>query len=187
MRLYIVGWHRFQILLGACVAGFALLATGCDVSEPYPPTPSTDAAHALEQLRSLPSLEETKTQVQAAIDEITSAATNLIPGIQWAAAPNAGEGNCEAPYEQTDGRRSFLPNQVAERVPVSEQQWGELLNVARVSAAELGATDEQVMQDQPGHHDVWFTGPAGVFIKFSYKGNMVVAGYTGCRLPQDKK
>lgn len=187
MRLHLVRWHRFQIVLGACVVGLALLATGCDVSEPYPPTPSTDAEQALDQLRSLPSLEETKTQVQAAVDEITAAAAKAIPGIRWAAAGNAGEGNCEAPYEQTDGRRYFLPNQVAERVSVSEQQWNELLSVARESAAKLGATDEQVMQDQPGHHDVWFTGPAGVFIKFSYKGNMVVSGYTGCRLPQDKK
>jgi len=40
---------------------------------------------------------------------------------------------------------------------------------------------------QPGKHDVWFSCPAGVFIKFSYKGNMVVSGYTGCRLPQNKK
>ena len=63
----------------------------------------------------------------------------------------------------------------------------DLLDVAKDGAAKLGATDVQVMQDQPGKHDVWFSGPAGVFIKFSYKGNMVVSGYTRCRLPRDKK
>jgi glucose/arabinose dehydrogenase len=177
----------FRSSLGICATALLVLATGCDVNEPYPPTPSTQAAQASEQLNSLPSLEETKVDVQAAIDEITSAATKVIPGIVWIAATNAGEGNCEAPYEQTDGRRYFLPNQVAERVSVSEDQWAELLQAAKAAAAKLEATDVQVMADQPGHHDVWFTGPAGVFIKFSYKGNMVVSGFTGCRLPGDKR
>jgi len=105
----------------------------------------------------------------------------------WTTAGNEDTGNCEAPYEQTDGKRYFLPNRVADNAAVSEQQWNDLLDVAKDGAAKLGATDVQVMQDQPGKHDVWFSGPAGVFIKFSYKGNMVVSGYTGCRLPRDKK
>lgn len=180
-------FHRFRSPLSACAAALLVLATGCDVSDPYLPTPSTEAVQALDQLESLPSLEGTKLQVQAAIDEITAAATDVIPGIVWMPATNAGEGNCEAPYEQTDGRRAFLPNQVAERVSVSEDQWKQLLQVTESAAAKLDATDVQVMQDQPGHHDVWFTGPAGVFIKFSYKGNMVVSGYTGCRLPEGKR
>jgi hypothetical protein len=159
---------RLARSLAICATVLLALTTGCNAKEPYPSTPSTEAAQAQEQLDSLPSLEETTTQVQAAIDEITSAASKVIPGVVWIAATNAGEGNCEAPYEQTDGRRYFLPNQVAERVLVSEDQWIELLRVAK---------------DAPGLHDVWFTGPAGVFIKFSYKGNMVVSGYTGCRLP----
>jgi hypothetical protein len=105
----------------------------------------------------------------------------------WTTASNEDTGNCEAPYEQTDGKRYFLPNRVADNVAVSEQQWTDLLQVAKDAAAKLGATDVQVMQDQPGRHDVWLSGPAGVFIKFSYKGNMVVSGYTGCRLPRDMK
>lgn len=179
--------HRIRTPLSVCAAALLVITTGCNVKEPDPPTPSTRATQALEQLNSLPSLEETKTQVQAAIDEITAAATKVIPGIVWMAATNAGEGNCEAPFEQTDGRRYFLPNQVAERVSVSEDQWDELLPVAKNAGATVGATDVQVMQDEPGRHDVWFTGPAGVFIKFSYKGNLVVSGYTGCRLSQDKR
>jgi hypothetical protein len=105
----------------------------------------------------------------------------------WATASNEDTGNCETPYEQTDGKRYFLPNRVAENVAVSEQQWTDLLQIAKGAASKLGATEVQVMQDQPGKHDVWFTGPAGVFVKFSYKGNMVVSGYTGCRLPRDRK
>ena len=176
-----------SVLLSAVVVAIAITTTGCHVSQPNPPTPSTEATQALDQLKSLPSLEDTTTQVQAAIDEITAAASKAIPGTVWTTAGNEDTGNCEAPYDQTDGKRYFLPNRVAENVVVSEQQWADLLQVAKDTGAKLGATDIQVMQDQPGRHDVWFTGPAGVFIKFSYKGNMVVSGYTGCRLPRDKK
>lgn len=116
-----------------------------------------------------------------------TAANGVIEEAQAGLPPTKDTGNCEAPYEQTDGKRYFLPNRVAENVGISEQQWADLLQVAKDAAAKLGATDVQVTQDQPRNHDVWFTGPAGVFIKFSSKGNMVVSGYTGCRLPQDKK
>jgi hypothetical protein len=157
------------------------------VPDPYPATPSSEAAQAADQLKALPSLEDTRAQVQSAIDEVTAAAAEAIPQIAWRAATNAGEGNCQAPYEQTDGRRYFLANQVAENVTASEDQWRRLLQVAQDAAAKLGATDVEVMQDQPGNHDVGFYGPTGLFIKFSYKGNMVVSGYTGCRLPEAKR
>ncbi|PXX09260.1 LppA family lipoprotein [Mycolicibacterium moriokaense] len=174
-------------LLAAVVATIAITTTGCHVSQPDPPSPSTAATNALNELNCLPSLEDTTKQVQATVDQITTAASKTIPGIVWTTGSNEDTGNCEAPYEQTDGKRYFLPNSVAENVAVSEQQWTGLLQIAKDAAAKLGATDVQVMQDEPGKHDVWFTGPAGVFIKFSYKGNVVVSGYTGCRLPQNKK
>ena len=66
------------------------------------------------------------------------------------------------------------------------EQGHDLLVVAKEAAATIGATKVQTMKDEPRNH-VWFTGPAGVFIKFSYKGNMVVSGYTGCRLPEAKR
>jgi hypothetical protein len=176
---------RQIIAWGAAIC--LLLVTGCDVSEPYPPTPSTDAASAQIRIESLPSLEETTAQIEAAIGEITRAAGNLAPGIVWTSASNTDKGNCEAPYEQTEGKRYFLPNQVAPSAVVSEDAWSSLLAVVRDAAAKLGAVDVQVISDRPRNHDVWFSGPAGLFIKISYKGNLVVAGYTGCRLPQDKK
>ena len=70
---------------------------------------------------------------------------------------------------------------------MSDQDWEQLLAVAKEAAGTVGATDVQTMKDEPRNHDVWFTGPAGVFIKFSYKGNMVVSGYTGCGLPEAKR
>nr|CRL73386.1 hypothetical protein CPGR_02708 [Mycolicibacterium malmesburyense] len=32
-----------------------------------------------------------------------------------------------------------------------------------------------------------FTGPAGLSVKVAYKGNLVISGFAGCRLPQGKR
>ncbi|MBS4730126.1 LppA family lipoprotein [Mycobacterium sp. SM1] len=157
------------------------------MTQPYEPTPPTDAAKALGVLKSLPSLEDTTAQVQTAISEITSATSKLIPGITWETADNADTGSCQRPYEQTDGKDYYLPNRIAEKISVSEQQWAQIQQAAKEAAAKLDATEVQVMKNQPGNHDVGFYGPTGLFIKISYGGNLVVSGYTGCRLPRDKK
>lgn len=170
-----------------CFAALALLSTGCNVSDPYPPTPSTKAAQALDELESLPSLEETRTQVESAVAEIKDAATRLIPSLEWQSLHGETSGNCESPYEQSDGERLFLPDQVASGADVSEGDWATILAAAKASAAKLGATDEQVMQDGPSKHDVGFYGPTGLFIKIGYKGSLGISAFTGCRLPQDKK
>jgi hypothetical protein len=174
-------------LLCATVVATALAAAGCHVYQPNPHTPPDQSAKALEELRALPSLEDTQAQVQAAMDEITTAASAAMPGALWVTDTNADTNTCEPPYDETDGKSYFLPNRIAENVTVSEQNWADILLVAKDSAAKIGATDVQVMKDQPGNHDVWFSGKTGIFIKVSYQGNLVVAGHTGCRLPRDKK
>nr|WP_319446109.1 MULTISPECIES: LppA family lipoprotein [unclassified Mycobacterium] len=121
----------------ACVAVLALLMTGCNVSDPYPPTPSTQAAQALEQLEALPSLEDTKTQVQSAMDEITTAGSKLIPSVELSTPHQGSADNCETPYEQTDGKRYFFPDQVAVAVAVSEADWTAILAAARASRPSL--------------------------------------------------
>jgi Lipoprotein confined to pathogenic Mycobacterium len=76
------------------------------------------ASLAEAQKASLPSFEDTQTQVRHAMNEINAAASNVIPSISW-----------ETPLY----------------------------------------------------------GPTGIFIKVGYRGNLVVSGCTGCRLPRDKK
>ncbi|ORV98384.1 LppA family lipoprotein [Mycobacterium kyorinense] len=157
------------------------------MKQPYEPTPPTDAAKALEVLSTLPSLEDTTAQVDAAMNEITSAASKLIPGIIWETGENADTGYCQQPYEQTDAKDYFLPNRIAANVSVSEQDWAKILDATKKAAAKLDATESQVMQDKPGDHDVRFYGPARISIGVGYRGNLVVSGYTGCRLPREKK
>lgn len=174
---------------GGLFAALAItaLTAGCHVPQPYEPTPPSVAAEALEVLRSLPSFEDTQAQVRAAMKEITAAASQLIPSVVWE-HPHEGSGDtCEQPYEQSGGRSYFLPHEVAQNLSVSEPVWAKIEASAKVAAAKLDATEVQVMQDQPGNHDVGFYGPTGIFIKVGYRGNLVVSGYTGCRLPRDKK
>ncbi|MGY4709207.1 LppA family lipoprotein [Mycolicibacterium sp. CBM1] len=165
------------------VLALIVATTGCHVEQPYAPTPSTAAGQALDELKSLPPFEATKAQLEDALTKITTLATQYVPGVVWQSADNAEGSSCSAPYEQTGGKAAYLANRVAENVTVSESDWERLLDIVKNAATAVGAAEVQVMQDQPGRHDVWFTGPAGMFVKFSYKGNMVVSAYTGCRLP----
>lgn len=178
---------RSLLSLSAAVVVIALTTSGCHVYQPQQPTPPADAAKALAVLKSLPSLEDTKVQVQGATDEIKAAASQLIPSITWETPTEGSGGTCLRPYEQTEAKDYFLPHEVAENVDVSEQNWAKLQEAAKESAAKIGATEIRVMKNQPGNHDVGFYGPAGLFIKIGYAGNLGVSGYTGCQLPRDKK
>ncbi|WP_445169291.1 LppA family lipoprotein [Mycolicibacterium sp. Dal123E01] len=155
------------------------------MAKPYEPTPSTAATKALTDLKTLPSLQDTQTQVQGAVNEISSAVTALIPAAHFEDLHGGATDKCEQPYEQTGGKRYFLPDRVAANIAVSEADWDKILQAAKASAAKLGATDIQTMQDQPGNHNVGFYGPAGLFIKVGYQGNLGISGYTGCRLPAE--
>jgi hypothetical protein len=177
--------RRLRSLISS-LAAIALAATGCHVTGPYEPTPPNDAASALQTLQSLPSLEDTQRQVQAVMDDVKSAAAQFVPAITWI-SPHAGSGlGCQKPYEQTEGKGYILPDEIAVDVPVSEEQWSQIQDAAKKAAVSLEANEIQVMQNQPGFHDVGFYGPAGLFIKVAYHGNLVVSGYTGCRLPHEK-
>lgn len=156
------------------------------MSLPNEPTPPDEAAQALEQLRSLPSLEDTKTQVQAVMDEIISASIRVIPAMVWNTQANAVGSGCLAPYDQTGGKSYHLPNHYA-RADVSEADWAKILQAAQRAAAKLDATEVQIMKDEPGDRDVRFYGPARISIGIGYGGNLGISGYTGCRLPADQK
>ncbi|MEU0493937.1 LppA family lipoprotein [Mycobacterium sp. NPDC006124] len=175
---------RGRITLGTMA--ITLLATGCHMNQPDSPTPATSSIDAVDQLKALPSLEDTKMQVQGAMDEITAAASRVIPTLQWSPLHGETPNGCGAPFDQTDGQSVFLPDLTA-GADVTDQQWQVILTAGRESAAKIGATNMQVMQDGPSNHDVGFYGPAGISIKIGYQGNLVVSGNTGCRLPKAVK
>ena len=179
--------RRYRGLPSVVVVTTALAASGCHVNNPNEPTPPSVATKALDELKSLPSLEDTKIAVQAAIDAIKVSVGQVVPTAVWRTSDDGTGDDCQRPYEQTPGKRYFLPDVVAENVAVTEAQWTQIEAATKTSAAKLGATDIQVMRNAQGSHDVGFYGPTGLFIKISYSGNIVIAGYTGCRLPAEAK
>lgn len=174
-----------------CIAAIILLTlTGCHVNTPYEPTPPDESAKALEELKTLPSLEDTKIQLQEAIESITAAASTIVSvASTWSNQDNGEAAGCAnlKPYDQSDGRSWYAPNAVAAGVSVSEDDWLKILEVTRTAAAKLGATTPHVFQDKPGNHDARFSGPTGLYVRVGYAGNLSVGGYTGCRLPAAKK
>jgi len=159
----------------------ALIATGCTTTQSGTPNASPPDQIAT-QLMAWPSLEDTQRQVQGAVDEIASAATTIVPGIRFADYHGESGLSCTGPYEGTEARGRYLPDRTGEGAPISEAQWAKIVDATKAAAAKLDMTDVSVMKDGPADHDVWFTGPGGSSIKLAYQVNLVISGYTGCRL-----
>lgn len=172
---------RARLARWAALPALALALTGCTVGT----QPNDDSA--LAELEALPSWEETQRQLNSAADEITTAATRLFPGITFERMHGEEDAGCMAPFDKTDGRSHYLADRIASDVAVSEEQWSAFEQAARDAAAKIGATASSVMQNSPGKHHVSFGGPGGMYVSVVYQGNLVIAGYTGCRLPADKK
>ncbi len=171
---------------GALCAALLLTATACTMTHPGSPQP-TASADINDQLMAWPSLEETKRQLQAAVDEISTAASTIVPGIRFTDYYGESGLKCDGPYADTAARARYLPDRAGEGAAVSEDQWAKVRDVAKAAAAKVGATDVQVMKDSPGDHDVWFTGPGGISIKLASRANLVISGYTGCRLLEEDR
>ena len=159
----------------------ALLLTGCTMTHPETPKPAA-SSEINDKLMALPSLEETKRQLEGAINEISTAATTIVPGIRFTDYHGESGLKCDGPYADTAARGRYLPDRAGEGAKISEDQWARIADVAKAAAAKVDATNVQVMKDSPGDHDVWFTGPGGSAIKLAYKVNLAITGYTGCRL-----
>lgn len=153
----------------------------------YAPTPPTEAAKALEELKTLPSLEDTQAQLEGVIETITAEVAKIIPSVSWRRADNEALAGCNKPYDQSDGHSWYAPNTIASDVVVSEADWPKILEIAKATAARVNASEIQVFQDKPGKHDIRLYGPAGLFVRVGYAGNLNIGGYTGCRLLAAKK
>lgn len=153
------------------------------MTQPGSPKP-TASSEIHDKLMALPSLEQTKSQLQGAVDEISTATTTIVPGIRFTDYHGESGLKCDGPYADTAARGRYLPDRAGEGAKVSEEQWARIADVAKAAAAKVDATSVQVLKDSPGDHDVWFTGPGGSAIKLAYHVNLVITGYTGCRLLQ---
>lgn len=156
------------------------------MKDPYMPTDSGDAAKAAATLNTLPSLEDTQTQLKTTIEQIAAAATAIVPTLAWHWLDEPSHGGCSPPYEQSDGELVLMPKYVSD-TPIPEDSWKPVFEIARDAAAKLGATTLEVFRDAPGNHDVEFFNETGTSLRLGSQKAALISGSTGCRLPRNKK
>ena len=166
-----------KALTGAVLATVTLV-TGCHVNNPGP-----SADELRQQLSALPTLEETKIQLRMVFDQIARAADAIAPGASWRLGDNESTAGCPGEYDKLGAQLYYPPMRVGTDIALSGEQWNQIEAAARAAAATVGATTAALLANQPGHHDVSFTGPGGIEIELAYQGNLVISGSTGCRLP----
>lgn len=177
---------RHQLSAITCFASIALLATGCHVSNPYKPTDAGHASQAADALKTLPSLEETRTQVESAIEKLGQQITAIAPSVTWEWRREDSRTGCKPPYEQSDGAEVLLRKYVSD-TPIPEQNWKQALDLAHQTASTLGATELTVFKDQPSNHDLEFASETGTTLRFGSQAAALLTGSTGCRLPSKYK
>lgn len=177
--------HRFLSAL-VCALSLALLTTGCNVKNPYKPTDPTEATKAAAALTTLPSLEDTQAQVEAAIVALGHQITAIAPTVIWEWRFDHSRTECNPPYEQSDGEEILLRKYVSD-TPIPEQSWKQALDLAQQAAHSLGATNLTVFKDSPNNHDLQFTSETGTTLRFGSQAAALLTGSTGCRLPQSRK
>ncbi|MGB2920013.1 MAG: LppA family lipoprotein [Mycobacterium sp.] len=153
------------------------------MDNPYQPTDPTDAGKAATTLTNLPSLEETQSQLEAAITQLGRRLTEIAPGMSWEWRREDSRGNCLPPFEQSDGEEVLLRNYVSDN-PIPEQHWQKAYELAAETAHSLGADNLTVFKDNPGDHDLQFTSDSGTTLRIGSQTAALISGSTGCRLPR---
>ncbi|MDI3314402.1 MAG: LppA family lipoprotein [Mycobacterium sp.] len=156
------------------------------MKNPYKPTDPDAASKAAATLNTLPSLEDTQTQLKTTIEQIGTAASAIAPTLAWHWLDEPSRGGCSPPYEQSDGQEVLMPNYVS-NTPIPEENWQSVFDIARDAAAKLGANSIEVFRDAPGNHDVEFFDETGTTIRLGSQQVALISGSTGCRLPRDRK
>ncbi|MQY24367.1 LppA family lipoprotein [Nocardia macrotermitis] len=148
---------------------------------PYGKTGSADTQKAAARLAELPTLEDTETQLRAAVVELGSYVSSLVPGLTWQWVDERSLESCDRPYDQTKGSKVRLQNYVS-NLGIPDTVWPRVLDRARQLAAPLGATGSEVFEDKPGNHTVRLYSQEGTVIFRGTQG-AVISSNTGCRLP----
>lgn len=166
-------------------SAIALATAGCQLTKnPYQPTDAADTAKAAAELESLPSVEDTKSQMMGLIQRVGDQISALAPTVAFSWRSEPSRGGCAPPYDQTDGEEILLAKYVSD-VPVPEQNWKQVYAIAERAAASVGATGVTVFKDAPDDHDVLFAGDTGTVFRLGSRRAALLTGSTGCRLPAE--
>ncbi len=167
----------------------AAILSGCgsNLDDPNHPVTKDEIAHAEAMMRQLPSVEATEQQLAAIIRQIADAAKTIAPQLDWRTVINRGQGKlgCPSPYLETDGV-SMTTDSLVSSIPISDDQWTRVLNIARDIAAQNGITSLTIRADKPENHDVVMHSPDnGNEIKLGTYKAALITGSTGCRYREE--
>lgn len=117
--------------------------------------------------------------MQATADDISK----LVPGLTWRWNRESKQLDCDGEFAETGGVRVITRNLVSSG-PIPDDAWPAALQVLRDHAAKLGATQQHVYADKPGHHDIAIYGDSGIELHLSTRGQAVINATSDCYLKQ---
>jgi hypothetical protein len=179
-RWKIAGWMIVAIATVAVIAIVAWLSAA--LSHNQEPTMNPNQDIALEdQLRTKEPAEEALTRYEAILQETADAITELVPELTWKWNRDPDFLDCTGQFAETRGVRAGTRNLLANG-PIPDSVWPSALQVVRDRAAELGADQEHVYADKPGHHDVAVYGGNGIEIRLMSRERAVLTATSDCHL-----
>lgn len=178
-----VSLPRLQLGVSCAVVATAIFsAAGCGMSDnPYEKTDAADTRSAATRLAGLPTLEDSETQLRAAVVELGAYVGSLVPGLTWTWVDDRALESCDRPYDQTEGSKVRLQNYVS-TAGIPDTVWPRILDRARQLAGPLGATGAEAVENKSGDHRVRLYSREGTMIFLGTQG-AVISSNTGCRLP----
>lgn len=133
------------------------------------------------RLRAKPSFEVAQDQYRRAVQDMATQVTGLVPGLSWQLKEDSWRG-CGGDFVHTAGVQAYV--YVTFSGPIPDDQWPAALQIVRDGAQRLGATGSGVLADNPGDHDVGFSGGDGLEIEFGTKAATILSAKSDCRLRQ---
>ena len=182
-RRKIVGWTVGVISLIAVIAALVFvvqLSTAFSPKEEPTVTPSNSPSLE-DQLRSKGPAEEAVTRYESAVQATADDLTKLVPGLTWRWNREADFLGCTGEFAETRGVRIGTRNLVSNG-PIPDDSWPAALKLLRDHAAELGATQEHVYADKPGHHDIAIYADSGPELRLVTRGQAVLNAMSDCYL-----
>ncbi|MGW0056550.1 LppA family lipoprotein [Nocardia nova] len=179
-----MNWRGGRLLWVAAVVVMAIFSTtGCGMSDnPYEKTGPAESQKAEARLAQLPTLEATEAQLRAAVTELATYVSSLVPGLTWQWVDDRSLESCDRPYDQTRGSKVKLQNYISHPTGIPDTVWPQVLDRARQLVAPLGATGTEVFADESGNHTVRLYSPESTMLFIGTRG-AVISANTGCRLP----
>lgn len=179
----VVGWTIAAIAIAAVIAVLVLIAYMATalVPDKEPPVEPRHTTGLEDQLRSKGPAEDALPRYEAAVQGTADDLNELVPGLTWRWNREAKYVDCTGDFADTRGIRIITGNLVSDG-PIPDQTWPEALQTVRNHAAELGASQQHVYADKPGHHDIAFYGGNGIELAVIASGQVVLTATTDCYL-----